>query len=106
MGAIAEVYGRRFPKRFPAKESALLYIKSDVYGMLLYHLIESSNGGLSFFYLGEDILINGSSDLSIVVGNNYHMTEIPVETVSDTPMVNGYKSLRRRGVRFGKLSPM
>ena len=106
MEAITEIAERRTHKRFPAKERALINIKSDAYGLLLYHLIEISNGGLSFRYLGEDILINGSSELSIVIEDNFYMTEIPVETVSDTLLVNGYIPLRRRGVRFGKLSPM
>ena len=105
MEAITEIAERRTHKRFPAKERALIYIMSDSYGML-YHIIEISNGGLSFRYLGEDVLINGSSELSIVIEDNYYMTEIPVKTVSDTQLVNGYIPLRRRGVRFGELSPM
>jgi hypothetical protein len=106
MGEITEIAERRTHKRFPAKERALVSLRSDAYGMLLYHLIEISNGGLSFRYLREDVLINGSSELSIVIEDNYYMTEIPVETVSDSPLVNSYIPFRRRGLRFGELSPM
>ena len=105
MGEIAEIAERRTHKRFLAKERALVYIKSGSYGML-YHLIEISNGGLSFRSLGEDVLINGSSELSIVIEDNFYITEIPVKTVSDTLLIKGYIPLRRRGVRFGQLSSM
>jgi hypothetical protein len=97
MGEITEIAERRTHKRFPAKERALVYLMSSSYGML-YHLIEISNGGLSFRYLGEDVLINDSSELSIVIEDNYYMTEIPVETVSDSPLVNSYIPFRRRGI--------
>lgn len=105
MGEIAGDDDRRSRRRFSAAERTFVHIKSDSYG-LLYHLIEISNGGLSFRYFGEDILLNDSSELSILVEDNLYLTEIQVETISDTPMDNGYIPIRRIGVRFGTLSPM
>ena len=104
MGEIAEIAERRTNKRFPAKERALVSIRSDSYGML-YHLIEISNGGLSFRYLEEDVLTKSLSELSIVLEDNFYVDSLPVEIVSDTLLVNGYIPVRRRSVRFGELSP-
>jgi len=104
LGKITEVAERRIHWRFQAKERTLVYLGSASYGML-YHLIEISNGGLSFRYFGEDRLINGLSELSLVIENKFYATGIPIGTVSDTPLVNGYIPFRRRGVRFDELSP-
>jgi len=103
MGEIREIVEGRVNKRFPAKERALVYIVSES-DCMPYHLIEISNGGLSFRYLGEDFLTKDLSELNLVMEDKCYVAALPVETVSDTPLENSNVTIRRKGVRFGKLS--
>jgi len=105
MGEIREIAEGRVHKRVPAKERALVYIGSES-DCMLYHLIEISNGGLSFRYIGEDLLTKGLSELSLLMEDNCYVAALPVETVSDTLLVNSNITIRRRSVRFGELSSM
>ena len=105
MGERRRVAESRVHKRFPAKERALVSIGTE-FDDMLYHLIEISNGGLSFRYLGEDVLTKGIAELSILLEDNSCVDSLPVEIVSDTLLVNGYIPVRRRSVRFGELSPI
>lgn len=100
-----EITEGRIHKRIPAKERALVYIGSESASML-YHLIDISSGGLSFRYLGGDVLTQDLSELSLVLKDKCYVAALPVETVSDTPLVNSNVTFRRRGVRFGELSSM
>ena len=105
MGEITEITEGRVHKLIPAKERALVYIGSESDSML-YHLIEISNGGLSFRYLGGNVLTQDLSELSLVLKDKCYVAALPVETVSDTPLNNSNVTFRRRGVRFGELSSM
>jgi hypothetical protein len=100
-----EIAEGRVHKRVPAKERALVYIGSES-DCMLYHLIDISNGGLSFRYLGEDVSTQGLSELSLVLKDTCYAAALPVETVSDTPLINNNVTIRRRSVRFGELSAM
>ena len=105
MGEITEVAERRMHKRFQAQKRALVYFGSGADGMA-YHLIEVSNGGFSFRYLGEDELIEGLSELSMVFEDYYYISEMSVQIVSDTLIAYSYIPIRRIGMRFGELSSM
>ena len=104
MGELIEIFERRIYRRFPAKERAFVYLGSEL-GDMLYHLIEISGGGLSFRYLGEEVLTKNLSKLSLVMEDDFYVAALPVETVSDIRLVNSYIPFRRKSVRFCELSP-
>jgi hypothetical protein len=96
---------RRQHERYRAKEHDLVLIGTDTDGAL-YHIIDISKGGLSFSYIGESELTQQLSEISIIVGNTFCLDALPVVTVSDKQLRPGQiGAMRRRGVRFGKLSP-
>ena len=96
---------RRQYERYRAMDRDLVLIGSDTDGVL-YHIVDISKGGLSFCYIGESELTRQLSEISIIVGNTFCLDALSVETVSDKQLRRGQiGAMRRRGVRFGKLTP-
>ena len=90
-------------QRFKAKQRALvLFPRGEA--ALPYHIIDISEGGLSFRYLGKKLKRS-----EIVKINLYHeydllVDSLPVETVSDHLLRNNLVPVRRGSILFGALN--
>jgi hypothetical protein len=72
-------------------------------------IIDISMGGLAFFYTGVEQLPNASFDLGISLANvGFYLGKLPFKVVSDleiaNKVANGFRTTRRCGVEFGKLT--
>ncbi|MBW1743960.1 MAG: PilZ domain-containing protein, partial [Deltaproteobacteria bacterium] len=71
-------------------------------------IVDLSMGGLAFSYIGIEEP-NGSSYLDVfLVDHDFYLRRVSFVTISDIAIVpDGHTAmtLRRRGVRFGKLTP-
>ena len=104
-GAPAE---RRRHKRFLVPTGTLA-----VFGRahpIVGSLIDISMGGLAFRYITDEELPKEASEIDILLADGLsHLYGLPCETVYDMETVNGKRltvmTERRRGLKFGKLSP-
>ncbi|MEW6290109.1 MAG: PilZ domain-containing protein [Thermodesulfobacteriota bacterium] len=95
---------RRHP-RFSAHERALVAVSGDDSG-LPYHLIDISEGGMAFRYLGETPLSLTGSRMDIYLDECLHVGRLPVTVVADRQLPGkDFIPKRRCSVRFGKLTP-
>jgi hypothetical protein len=99
---------RRMYKRFRAKEGAAAILKKD-HLTLLGPIIDISKGGLAFRYIENKKRINGFSELDILfAAGNFYLSGLAFKTVSDFIMPKkpfSIITMRRRSVKFGKLTP-
>lgn len=93
---------RRHP-RFPARERALVAVTGDDFG-LPYHLIDISEGGMAFHYLGERPLALADSWMDIYLDKDLHVGRLPVTDVADRELEDCFIPKRRCSMRFGKLT--
>lgn len=90
-------------QRFKAKQRALvLFPKGE--DALPYHIIDISEGGLSFRYLGKKL--KRSEVISISLYHEYELVvdSIPVETVSDYRLHDNLIPVRRGSLCFNNLN--
>lgn len=97
---------RRKHQRFQVPSSAFAGIGS--YFGKVGRILDLSMGGLAFRYIGLEEP-NGSSYLDIFMNDlDFYLRNVPFKTISDFPVITDgltTVTLRRRGVRFGKLTP-
>jgi len=71
-------------------------------------ILDVSMGGLAFSYIGIEEP-NDSLYLDVfLIDHDFYLRRVPFVTISDIPIVPDVRqdmTLRRRGVRFGKLTP-
>ena len=90
---------------------------SDDDNVIPGQVVDISMGGIAFFYYDGDEWSNESSDVFKLFGEDFYMENVPLELVSDFMIADenhpiyramGHKAegkkIRRRGVKFGKLS--
>lgn len=91
---------------------------SDDESLIPGRIVDISMGGIAFFYFDGEEWPNESSEIFKLFGEDFYMENVPLEIVSDYiiddknhPIYkamgkanSGDKKIRRRGVKFGKLS--
>ena len=70
-------------------------------------IIDISKGGMAFHYLGRNCLAEDFSclQLDILHRDKSYLSDIAVQVISDSPLVDGSIALRRCGVKFNNLTP-
>ena len=91
---------KRSHARYKAKERALVIISEDT---LPYHIIDISLGGLALRYIGEKQRADTISEVNLLYGNKIYLEKVPVESVSDNPLPDGYVPMRRLSVKYRSL---
>ncbi|MCB1694464.1 MAG: response regulator, partial [Pseudomonadales bacterium] len=93
---------RRRDKRFPVKRGAFVIFRSQATER--GRVLDVSMSGLAFRYDDDEGLPDLNDELSIVSPNDgFVVDHVSYETVSD---VDANDTGRRRGIRFGNLSPV
>lgn len=66
-------------------------------------ILDISEGGLAFSYVGHAALPTAGYFLEIV-DQSFHLDKVPVTVVSDSPLHPDYGSIRRCGLKFNRLT--
>ncbi len=93
----------REKQRFQAVDRALVLIERGPES-LPYHIMDISEGGLSFRYLGQKLRRSDIKDLSLYHNHELIVDKLPVKSVSDYRLKDNLVPVRRGSVRFGSLS--
>ena len=104
-----ELSERRAGNRLKAVEGAAAVLYND--GYRVGPIVDVSRTGLSFRYIDDGEKIDDATQLAIVVtGQGFYLRMIPIRTVYDiveeTNVAFSSITMRRRGVRFGRLTNM
>jgi hypothetical protein len=71
---------------------------------LPYHIVDISDSGLSFRYLGESIKYTGIFSVSLYHEHDLVVSDVPVKDVSDIGLSDGLVPVRRGSLCFESLS--
>ncbi len=93
---------RRYP-RVMAPDRALVAVSDDYQGFP-YNMIDISEGGLAFIYIGEDALTLTDKQLDIYLDTDLQVGRISVMVVADRQLEGLYIPKRQCSLRFGELS--
>ncbi len=85
--------------RFKAKKRALVFLPKGP-ELLPYHIIDISEGGLSFSYLGEKINLEGIFPVSLYNDKELVVKNLPVKAVSDCQLHDALVPVRRGSICF------
>lgn len=91
-------------QRFKAKQRALVLFPQNE-NALPYHIIDISEGGLSFRYLGKKLRHSAIDKISLYHEYDLMVDSLPVETVSDYRLRDNLVPVRRGSISFKGLSP-
>ena len=89
--------------RLTAKQRALVLFPQEE-DALPYHIIDISEGGLSFRYLGKKLKHSEIDKVSLYHEYKLIVDTIPVEPVSDYRLRNNLVPVRRSSIRFSALN--
>ena len=93
------VKDRRESPRFKALPRALVFFPQGP-ETLLYHIVDISDSGLSFRYLGESIKYTGIFSVSLYHEYDLVVSDLPVKDVSDIGLSDGLVPVRRGSLCF------
>ena len=88
--------------RFKALERALVLPQGA--DLLPYHIIDISDGGLSFRYIGKKIKKKQITPVSLYHGEELIVGDLPAKVVSDLKLRDNFVPVRRGSLCFGSLS--
>ena len=94
----------RVHQRFAAMERALVLLNQGP-ETLPYHIMDISEGGLSFRYLGKKIKRSEIKKVSLYHNDRLIVDDIPINTVSDYRLSDNLVPVRRGSIIFKELSP-
>ena len=97
---LQELTNQRQYQRFQTKNHACAMM---VDWSVKFDIIDISNNGLSFIYLGRDKWFNELSELNIAFGDELLLKKIPIISISDFTFKNYFLPMRRHSVMFHKL---
>ena len=92
---------RRHP-RLQAQDRALTAVTGDILGFP-YHLVDISEGGMSFRYVGDGSISLADSRMDIYLDDRLCVGALPVAVASDRYLDGEILPRRRCGVSFGDL---
>lgn len=93
----------RGDQRFQAMDRALVLIDRGAES-LPYHIMDISEGGLSFRYLGQRLKREDIRSVSLYHNYDLIVSNLPIRSVSDYRLKDSLVPVRRGSVRFGELS--
>ena len=93
----------RAHQRFSAVDRALVLINSES-ETLPYHIVDISEGGLSFRYLGKKLKSSKATKVSLYHDYKLIVGDLPINTVSDYRLQDNLVPVRRRGVSFKEMT--
>lgn len=73
--------------------------------ILPYQILDISRNGLAFSYSGPQKWSDELLQLELYDDENLWLDKIPIRIVSDCPLDESSRDLRRCGVQFGELTP-
>jgi len=97
---LQEVRDQRQHQRFQTKDRAVAML---VNWSIKFDIIDISNTGLSFLYLGKDKWFDELSELNIAFGDQLFLKKIPIISISDSTLNKSILPMRRHSVMFHKL---
>ncbi|SHJ67068.1 PilZ domain-containing protein [Malonomonas rubra DSM 5091] len=90
-------------QRFKAVHRALVLVDKGP-DSLPYHIMDISESGLSFRYLGQKLKRSEVKEISLYHDFELIVDKIPVQTVSDQRLQDNLVPIRRSSVQFKDLS--
>ncbi|MEJ2690111.1 MAG: PilZ domain-containing protein [Deltaproteobacteria bacterium] len=94
---------RRKAQRYLVKGRFVAVLSPN--NILPYQVLDISRNGLAFSYHGQQIWEDELLQLELHDDENIYLDKIPIRIVSDCPLDESCKDLRRCGVQFGELTP-
>ena len=94
---------RRQSQRYLVKGRAVAVLSPN--HILPYQIIDISRDGLAFSYHGQQKWDDELLQLELYDDENLFLDKIPIRIVSDCPLDESSRDLRRCGVQFGELTP-
>ena len=89
-------------QRFKAADRALVLVNQGPES-LPYHIVDISEGGLSFRYLGQKLRRSEVKKISLYHDNKLIVDDIPIKTISDYRLRDNMVPVRRGSIRFKEL---
>lgn len=90
-------------QRFKATHRALVLIDKGPES-LPYHIMDISEGGLSFRYLGHKLRYSDVNEISLYHDHELIVDKIPVQAVSDLRLQDNLVPVRRSGLFFKNIN--
>ncbi len=90
-------------QRFKALHRALVLIDTGPES-LPYHIMDISENGLSFRYLGQKLKRPDIKEVSLYHDHEMIVEKIPVQTVSDQRLHDNLIPVRRRSIQFTNIN--
>ncbi|MDA3903375.1 MAG: PilZ domain-containing protein [Desulfuromusa sp.] len=94
----------RAHQRFSAMDRALVLINQGPES-LPYHIMDISEGGLSFRYLGQKLKRSEIKKVSLYHDYKLVVDDIPINTISDYRLRDNLVPVRRGSIIFKELNP-
>ncbi|SEA82676.1 PilZ domain-containing protein [Desulfuromusa kysingii] len=91
-------------QRFKATDRALVLVNRGPES-LPYHIMDISEGGLSFRYLGQKLNRAEIRKVSLYHNDQLIVDDIPIKTISDYRLRDNMVPIRRGSIRFEELEP-
>ncbi len=91
-------------QRFAAMDRALVLINQGPES-LPYHIVDISEGGLSFRYLGKKLKRAEIHKVSIYFDSELIVDDLPINSISDYKLQDNLVPVRRGSIIFQELSP-
>lgn len=91
-------------QRFKAMGRALVLINQGPES-LPYHIMDISEGGLSFRYLGHKLKKSQINRISLYHDHELIVQDLPIKSISDYRLRDNLVPVRRGSVRFDELNP-
>lgn len=91
-------------QRFKATDRALVLVNRGPES-LPYHIMDISEGGLSFRYLGQKLKRSEIKKISLYYNEQLIVDDIPIKTISDHRLRDNIIPVRRGSIRFQELEP-
>lgn len=89
-------------QRFKARDRALVLINNGPES-LPFHIIDISEGGLAFRYLGHKLKRSEVKSVSLYHNHDLVVKDLPIKSISDHRLRDNLVPVRRGSVRFAEL---
>ncbi len=89
-------------QRFKAMDRALVLVDQGPES-LPYHIMDISEGGLSFRYLGQRLKRSEIKKISLYHDYELIVDDLPIQSISDYRMRDNLVPVRRGSVRFAQM---
>ncbi len=94
----------RIHQRFSAMDRALVLINQGEES-LPFHIVDISEGGLSFRYLGKKLKRSEINKVSLYYDSQLVVDDLPINAISDYRMRDNLVPVRRGSIIFQELTP-